>query len=112
MLSKNDIMMFRGMVREEVKEVVTEVVTKVIEAKVPKMIAVAIEANNYVLKREIRDEMQTLIKASEAGIIRRMDVMEERLLDAIGSMVDVQISPQIERCEDDIVIIKRQLKLA
>lgn len=88
MLSKNDMKAFRGMV--------TEVVTEVIDAKVPKMIATAIEKNNKILKREIRDEMHSVvnaaISASEKRVIARMD----EGFDAVMELIDDGIIPQID----------------
>ena len=87
MLSKNDVTMLRGMFGE------------------------LLEENNHILKRENRDEMHALIKASEAGIIRRVDVMEERILDAVGSVVDLQISPRLYDCEQQILKLKQHVQL-
>lgn len=123
MLSKNDMKMFRGMVTEVVTEVVKEEVTKVIDAKVPKMISSAIEANNHVLKREIRDEMHSVVNgavaASERRMIDRMDAMEDRLVtrmdinfEAITDLIDDGILPEIKEHRREIDSIKRQLATA
>jgi hypothetical protein len=95
MLSKNDMKAFRGMVTEVVTEVVKEEVTKVINIEVPKMI----EANNVLL----HEDMQQLIRASEAGMIRRIDESREAILEAIDQI----IMPKIE--EHDQAIVKLNL---
>jgi hypothetical protein len=59
------------------------------------------------LKREIRDEMHSLIKASEAGLIRRMDDMETRLLDSMSSMVGDTLVPQLDDHEHRLVRLER-----
>ena len=79
----------------EIREVVKEVVSE------------AIEANNHVLKREIRDEFHSVLKgeivASERRMITRMDQMETRLekrmdegFGAMTDLIDDGILPQID----------------
>ncbi len=64
------------------------------------------------LKREIRDEIHASIKASESGLIREIRATETRILDAMGSMMDVQIAPRLDEHDAEILTIKRHLKLA
>lgn len=68
--------------------------------------------NNRIFKVEIRDEMHALIKASEAGLIREIQATESRILEAMGSMMDVQIAPRLEEHDADILTIKQHLRLA
>lgn len=90
MLSKNDMSALRGLMREVIIETV------------PGMMRENNEIFGSQLKREIRDEIHSLIKASEAGLIRRMDEMEIRLIqrmdggfDAINELIDDGILPQV-----------------
>ncbi len=75
------------------------------------------------LKREIRDEMYSVVKASEASLIRRMDSMKDELLTRMDSMkkeiidgvidvIDDGVLPQIEELQQDVITVKRHLKLA
>lgn len=84
MLSKNDMSALRGLMREAIIDTV------------PGMI----ESNNHILKREIRDEVHSLIKASEVGILRRMDAMHNGLrteiLDGVAEIIGERIVPQID----------------
>ena len=79
--------------------------------------------NNSILKREIRDEMHALIKASEAGLIReirstegrmitRMDSMKQEITDGVIDVIDDNILPQVQELRENVVMIKRHLKLA
>ena len=77
MLDKKDIEILRGMFRENNEIFATQ------------------------LKREIRDEIHSFIRASES-----------RILDAMGSMMDVQIAPRFDEHHEEILTIKRHLKLA
>lgn len=70
-----------------------------------------LEANNHVLKREIRDEVHSLIKASEAGLIRRMDAMEQRLHNDLISFIDDDYSPRMYGCEQGLAFVKHHLKV-
>jgi len=78
--------------------------------------------NNQILKREIRDEMHALLKASGAGLIRRMDVMEEGLIRRMNMMKDEVIDgtldilnddvlPRVHVLERDMITVKQELKL-
>lgn len=100
--------MFRGMVTE----VVTEVVTGVIDAKVPKMIATAIEANNHVLKREIRDEIHSVVNgavsASEQRMIARIDDSQSAILEAIDELV----LPRIKKNRRSIIRLNKAIGIA
>ncbi|MFA6017746.1 MAG: hypothetical protein WCT28_02320 [Patescibacteria group bacterium] len=103
MLDKNDIKILRGMFRE----------------------------NNEVFgaqhKREIRDEIYSVVKASEASLIRRMDSnaesmkkeliermdrMKGEIVDAVIDVLDDNILPQIQELREDMVMVKHHLKLA
>ena len=83
MLSKNDLNELRGIMREVVEE------------------------NNGVLKREIRDEVHSLIKASEAGLIRRMDEkmdqMKTEILDGVDDIVGGSLLPQIDDLDRRVI---------
>lgn len=104
MLSKNDLQMVRG--------IVTEVVTGVIDAKVPKMIATAIEANNHVLKREIRDEIHSVVNgavsASEQRMIARIDDSQCAILEAIDELV----LPRIKENRRSIIRLNKAIGIA
>jgi hypothetical protein len=91
MLTKNDMTALRGLMREVIIETV------------PGMMRENNEIFGAQLKREIRDEIHSFIKASEAGLIRRMNAMEERLVQQMGSgfesmneLLDDGILPQID----------------
>jgi hypothetical protein len=115
MLTKNDMVLIRGVFTEVLTGETPAIVDGVIQKTVPGMI----EANNHVLKREIRDEVHSLIKASEAGLIRRMDAMEERLIqrmdsgfESMNELIDDGILPDIGQHGREILLIKSHLKLA
>lgn len=96
MLDKNDIKILRGMFRE----------------------------NNEVfgaqLKREIRDEMYSVVNgavvASERRMIERMDSkmdsVKKEIIDGIIDVLDDNILPQIQELREDMVMVRRHLKLA
>lgn len=91
MLNKNDIQVLRGMFRE----------------------------NNEQLKREIRDEMHSVVKASEAAMIRRMDALEydvqkdiQTTRDDIIDVINDGILLQLEEHDREIRSIKHHLTLA
>ncbi len=104
MLSKNDMVLIRGALKEVLTNEVPEIVDGVIQKTVPGMIESVIrqtvpgmiEANNHILKREIRDEIHSLIKASEAGLIRRMDAIKGEILDGVAEIIDDRVLPQID----------------
>ncbi len=104
MLNTKDVNMLRGMFEE--------ILNARLDAKVPRMIEERLEANHHILKRDIRDEMHALIKASEAGIIRRIDVMEERLHKDLEEFIDDNYSPRMYDAEQQILKISGSLKLA
>ncbi|MFA6017992.1 MAG: hypothetical protein WCT28_01380 [Patescibacteria group bacterium] len=123
MLNKQDITTLRGMFEDvlgvSLRKEVPAIVLAIIQNTVPRMIHEQLEINNHILKREIRDEVHSLIKASEAGLIRRMETLEEKLtkrmdegFSSILELIDEGLIPQIQEHERDIQLIKRELKLA
>ncbi len=74
MLSKNDIQVLRGMFEE----------------------------NNHILKLEIRDEVYSIVKATEVSLRREMHQMRDDILDVIHD----GILPQIEEHRIDIARLK------
>lgn len=127
MLNKQDITTLRGMFEDvlsvslsvSLRKEVPAIVLAIIQNTVPRMIHEQLEINNHILKMEIRDEVHSLIKASEAGLIRRMDVLEEKLtkrmdegFSSVLELIDDGLIPQIQEHERDIQLIKRELKLA
>lgn len=79
MLDKNDVALLKGMFGE--------------------LLHHELKANNKVfgndLKREIRDEVHTLITASESRLIKRMDRLRDEIVDDVGSLFDENVLPQI-----------------
>ena len=88
----------------EIRQVVTEAVNSAIDTKVPPMISSAIEANNHVLKREIRDEFHSVLKAEIFASERRMIIRMDEGFSAIIELIDDGIIPQIQ--EHDRAIAK------
>lgn len=115
MLSKNDMVLIRGVLQDVLAGDIPALVHSVIQKTVPGMI----EANTHILQREIRDEIHSTVKASEAGLIRRMDEVEAQLnkrmdagFETILEVIDDDILPDLKTHERDIYTIKRHLKLA
>lgn len=102
MLSKKDLQLVRGIVTE----VVTEVVAGTIDAKVPNMISQAIEANNHVLKLEIRDEIHSVVNGAVSASESRLRTELHQVGDEIIDVIDGGILPQIEEHRLDIVRLK------
>lgn len=86
MLSKNDIAMLHGMFGKLMKE------------------------NNEIfgreLKREIRDEMHSLIAASESRVITRLEAkiehVKEEIIDGVIDMLDRTVYPRLDRHDQEI----------
>ena len=64
------------------------------------------------LKVSLRDEIHSTVKASEAGLIRRMGEMEERLHKDLEEFIDDDYSPRMYEVEQRILKINGHLKLA
>jgi len=71
------------------------------------------------LRLDIRDEIHSVVKASEAGLIRRMEDIEEKLtkrtddgFSSVLELIDGGLIPQIQEHDRDMHLIKRHLKLA
>ncbi len=115
-----------GVFKEMFKEM-TEENNKILMHKVHD----EIETSNHLLKREIRDEMHsvvngavsaserrmmahmdqkidTAISGSEGRMIKRIDSSQDAILEAIDEI----ILPQIQANSHDILLIKRSLSLA
>ncbi len=92
MLDKNDIQILREMFRENNL------------------------TNNSILKREIRDEMHSVIRsevfASETRMMKRMKEMKEEIIDGITDVLDNSVLPRLDEHDREIHKIKRHLKLA
>lgn len=88
MLDKQDIVVLRGMFGE------------------------ALRANNIDLKREIRDEVHSLIAASEHRMMGAMDRIKFDIIAEFSELLDVSILPQIAELQKDMVVVKTTLKLA
>jgi hypothetical protein len=58
-------------------------------------------------KIEIRDEIHSLIKASEARLMRHAAMMREEILDGVSTFIDDQLLPQIDNHERRIVRLER-----
>lgn len=67
------------------------------------------------LKMNLRDEIHSTVKASEAGLIRRMDALEQEMKEGFQTVLEVideGIDPQIQEQKKDIAFLKRYLKIA
>jgi len=88
MLNKEDVRVLRGVIGEMLEE------------------------NNHSLKREISDEMHSVVNAavfaSEKRIVATLRAEIHTLRDDILDLVNDEILPQIDQCQRDIV----QLKIA
>ena len=62
-------------------------------------------------KQEMRDETYSIVKASEAGLIRHIDKVKEEIIDAVIDVIDRGILPQIDELQRDMVLVKRTLQL-
>ncbi len=67
-----------------------------------------IEENNKILTREMHQDMQQLIRASEKGMIDRIDSSRDAILEAISEI----ILPQTQANRRDILLIQRSLSMA
>lgn len=89
MLSKNDMTLLRGMFTEMLNVA----------------LKVALKENNEIfgaqLKREIRDEMQALLRIQKGEIVGE-----------ITEFIDSALLPQISDLDRDVTMIKRHLRLA
>lgn len=82
MLSKNDVQVLRGMFEE----------------------------NNHILKREIRDEMHSVVNAaitaSESRVITRLEAkiehVKEEIIDGVIDMLDRTVYPRLDRHDQEI----------
>lgn len=92
MLDKQDIVQLRGVFREILVQ------------------------NNADLKVEIRDEMRSLLAATEARFKSDMREMESRLhgdiVGDIGTILDESVLPQIAELQRDMTKVKIHLQLA
>lgn len=99
MLNAKDIAVLQGMFLDQ-------------EKRFDRKLEERLEANNHILKREIRDEMHSLMKASEAGLIRRMDEMKVEIVDGILEVLNDDVLPRVHVLEEDMIVVKHELKLA
>lgn len=60
-----------------------------------------LQQNNTDLKREMRDEVYSLISASE-----------KRIVSEIGELFDASVLPQIAELQSDMTKVKQHLQLA
>ena len=99
MLTKNDKLEIRG--------IFTEVLSKNNEHIFQMM---------RDFKREIRDEVHSLIFASESRMMQRMDAKLEKLrtdiVNDIGSILDEAVLPQIAELQHDVKRVKLHLHMA
>ena len=104
MLSKNDLVMIRGVVSELFVENNREW-DKKLDQRFD-----AFEIRFADFKHEIRDEIHAVVNAavfaSENRLIRRMDVMQEEISDVIND----GILPQIDEHTRQITVINRHFK--
>lgn len=127
MLSKNDLQLVRGIVTEAVAEVidtrVPKMIAEVIDTKVPKMISQALEDNNHVFGREIRDEIHSVVNgavhASERRVTEHMDIMEQRMIariddgqGAILEAIDELVLPRIKKNRRSILRLNKAIGIA
>ena len=72
--------------------------------------------NNHVLRREIRDEFHSVLKAeitgSERRMIARMDIMKDEVIDGTLDILNDDVLPRVHVLEQDMVTVKQELKLA
>ncbi len=72
--------------------------------------------NNAILKqdicKEMREEMQAMITASEHRLIARMDRLRTEIVTDVAEVLDECILPQIADLQNDMTMVKRHLKLA
>lgn len=115
-MTKNDQVVIATIVTNAIHELVP----KIIQETVPSIVQELLEQNNHMLKREIRDEIYAVNKATENRLIVRMDNMERGLrqemrdmrteiVTDIGEILDQSILPQISNHEHRIFKIENQL---
>ncbi|MEK9155316.1 MAG: hypothetical protein AAB839_01585 [Patescibacteria group bacterium] len=95
MLNTKDIALLQGMFQEQEKRSDQKLDQKLEDLKI-----------------NLRDEIHSTVKASEAGLIRRMDAMEERLHKDLEEFIDDNYSPRMYEAEQQILKISSHLKLA
>jgi hypothetical protein len=87
MLNTKDIALLQGMFQEQDK-------------KFDRRLEERLEANNHILKREIRDEFHSVLKGeistSERRMIARMDGVKEEILDGVSEIIGDRVLPQID----------------
>ncbi len=63
-------------------------------------------------KRDIRDEMHSLILASESRMMQRMDKLRSDIVNDIGSILDEAVLPQIAELQHEVKRIKLHVHMA
>ncbi len=111
MTKKDDAVLTVGTFKEMFKELMKEnnkMLRKEIRVDMRGDMKEMIEENNKILTREMHQDIQQLIRASEKGMIERIDSSREAILEAISEI----ILPQIETNRLDILLLKRSLAVA
>ncbi len=62
------------------------------------------------VKVEMRDEIHSCIAASEHRMMKRMDAMEERILDGVADIISDRILPQLD--DHDVRLIRLERRAA
>lgn len=75
-----------------------------------------IKQNNVDLKRDIRDEVHSLIAASEhrmrIWMTSKLESLKTEIVSGVIDVVDGGVLPQIDDLRTDMIMIKGHLKLA
>lgn len=107
MLTKKDLELI-GAVVNEALDVRFKVQEKRIDENMDKKIDKKFAEFRTEFRRELHEDMQQMIRASEAGMMRRMDEYQQAILDAISEVV----MPEVQGCAREITKIKHHLQLA
>lgn len=85
MLDQQDIELLRGMFADQDKRFLA-----------------AIKDNNHELKREIRDETHSLLRATEVRMDVKLEKIKTEIVTEVADMLDTSILPQIADLQRDI----------
>lgn len=110
MLTKKDLELI-GAVLEKTLDVRFRAQDKRIDKKIDKKFSeFRSELSEFrtEFRRELHEDMQQMIRASEAGMIRRIDESQQAILEAISEVV----MPEVQEHAREISKIKHHLRLA
>lgn len=111
MFDKEAVTFLQGLFLEQ-----EERLEKRLEKRLTQVFIAALKQNNIEVKREIRDEVHSLILASESRMMQRMDAKLEKLrtdiVNDIGSILDEAVLPQIAELQHEVKRVKLHLHMA